>query len=108
MRCAGKDGVLSQLHNWESQPFCQGPHVVREASGHRWGALLPPTRCLANAEGPHRPTKVVRIHREVGDRVMYLPIFRETRRLAGLAAVSITISAVMALDKCRVNRRAHG
>src|SRR5262249_45573478 len=64
------DGVLSQLHNWESQPFRQGPHVVREASGHRWGTLLPSTRCLANAEGPHRPTKVVRVHREVGDRVM--------------------------------------
>jgi len=37
----------------------QGPHVVREASGHRWGALLPPARCLANAEGPNRPTKVL-------------------------------------------------
>src|SRR2546430_390055 len=89
------DGVLSQLHNWESQPFRQGPHVVREACGHRWRALLPPTRCLANAEGPHRLTKVVRGHREVGDRVMSLPIFRATRRLADLAPVSITISAVM-------------
>ena len=82
--------------------------MVREASGHRWSALLPPARCLANADGPNRPTKVVRVHREVGDRVMHLPIFLETRRLADLAAVSIAISAVVALDKCRVNRRAHG
>ncbi len=90
------DGVLSQLHNWESQPFRQGPHVVREASGHRWGALLPPARCLANAEGPNRPTKVVRVHREIGDRVMHLPVLRETRRPAGLAAISIAIGAVVA------------
>ena len=82
--------------------------MVCKAGGHCWGSLLPPAPCLTHAERPYRPAKVVRVHREVGDRVMHLPLFRETCCLAALAAVAIAISAVMALDKGRVQRCAHG
>ncbi len=74
------DGVLLQLHNGESEPFRQEPYMICKACGHRWGALLPPALCLTNTERPYRPAKVVRVHREVGNSIMRLPIFGETRR----------------------------
>jgi hypothetical protein len=63
--------------------------MVCKACGHRWGSLLPPALCLTNAERPYRPAKVVRVHREVCDGIMYLPVFGETRRPADLVAVVV-------------------
>jgi hypothetical protein len=82
--------------------------MVCKAYGHRWGSLLPPARCLTNTERPYRPTKVVRVHGEVGDGIMDLPVFGETRSPTDLAAVATAISTVVALDKGGVQRRAHG
>src|SRR5713101_4605753 len=104
----GVDGVLLQLHNGESEPLRQGPHMVCKACGHRWGSLVPPARCLTNTERPYRPAKVVRVHRAVGDGIMRLPVFGETRRPTALAAVAIAIGAVVALDKGGMQRRADG
>jgi hypothetical protein len=82
--------------------------MVCKACGHRWGSLLPPARCPTNTERPYRPAKVVRVHGEVGDGIMYLPVFGETRSPTDLAAVAIAIGAVVALDKGGIQRRAHG
>src|SRR6266568_9673265 len=51
--------------------------MVCKACGHCWGSLLPPARCLRNAERPYRPAKVVRVHREVGDGIVYLPVLEK-------------------------------
>ena len=52
--------------------------MVCKACGHCWGSLLPPAPCLTHTERPYRPAKVVRVHREVGDGIMRLPVFGET------------------------------
>ena len=82
--------------------------MVCKACGHCWGSLLPPAPCLTNAERPYRPAKVVGVHREVGDGIMRLPVFGETRCPADLAAVAMAIGAVVALDKGGIQRRAYG
>ncbi len=79
-----------------------------KACGPCWGSLLPPALCLRNAERPYKPAKVVRVHREVDDGMMDRPVFGETSGLADLAAVTMATGAVVALDPCGVQRRAHG
>lgn len=54
---------------------------------------------ILDPQRPHRPTEVVRIHRELGDSVMNVPVLAEAVGLACLATVLVAVGAVMALNE---------
>ena len=52
-----------------------------------------------DAECTHRPAEVVRVHREIGHRLVNVPVLREAVRLADLAAVAVAVRPVLTFDE---------
>ncbi len=60
-----------------------------------------------HAQRPHRPAKVVTVHREVRHRLMHLPVLGKATGLPYLPPVPVAVAAVVPLDEHRVHQRTH-
>ena len=67
-------GVLFALHGRERQPFAEGPNMIGQTCGHCRRPFLPVSLAVTLTQGSHRPTEVVAVHREIGNRLMDLPV----------------------------------
>src|SRR3954452_14354797 len=99
-------GVLIVLNGGKAQPFLQRPDVVGQTGRHRGGPLLPRAVLIPNPQGPHRPTEVVTIQREVSHRLMDPPILTEPIRPSRLPCVLTAVRRVLSLHERGVDRPA--
>src|SRR3972149_5821089 len=73
--------------------------MIRQAGDHGRGPLTPLTIGYLLAEGSHGAAEVVAVHREVGHRLMYVPVLREAVTLSHLAGVTVAVGAVVPLHQ---------
>jgi len=87
--------VLRALPGRKGQPFPQGPNVVGQAGGHGGSPRHPSAVGISLTQCSHGPAEVVGVHREIGNRVMDVPILREAIGLANLPVVPVTVGSVL-------------
>ena len=72
--------------------------MIGKAGGHCGGSRLPAAVAVFDAQRSQGPTEIVTTHREVSDRVMHVPVLRETVAFADLAGVAVAVGPVLAFD----------
>ena len=77
--------------------------MVGQAGGHGRRPRHPLAVGTSLTQRPYGPAEVVGVHREVGDRLMDVPVLREAVRLAGLPTVPTAVGPVLPLHKRRVD-----
>ena len=63
--------------------------MVRESSDHHGRSMLPPSIVSLYTQGPHWPTVIVGVHREIGHGIMHVPVLGETVGFSNLAAACL-------------------
>ena len=79
--------------------------MVGQLCGHRWRSPFPGSIGPLDPKSPDWPTEVVAGHREIGNRLMDLPIFREAVGLVHFPAGAV--GAVVTFDEGCVDGLAH-
>ncbi len=98
-RLSNSCGVLTLLKGWHRDPFTDRPDVIGQARRHRWCSLSPTTLADGLSQRPHRPAEIVAIDREIGHRLMHLPVFRECVGLPHLPGVAVSVRRVLTLHE---------
>src|SRR5947209_474275 len=71
-------GGLFALHSRTRQPFCKGPNMIGQSGCQGRASRLPRAVLVFDPQSPYGPAKVVTVPREVGHRLLDLPVLRET------------------------------
>ena len=80
--------------------------MIGQTRGHCWRPLLPSSFAVTLTQGSHRPAEVIAVHREIGHRLMHVPILGEAVGLPHLSSIAVPVSPVVPIHERCVDRSA--